>query len=328
MNLESKKTLIVKDRQMGLSYGKLALKYGLKRSSIQYIILNYGKQHKKRGPKEKINKSLRRNMKALLNESRIANAKCSSVDIIQELSLTVSKRTVCRTLKCLQFDYKKLPHKFMLTAGMRQKRVELARQFLQTGICWNSVIFSDEKFFTLHGTDSYYSWLQKNRSPRRIKQIVRSPGLMVWALILPNCLLSYEIMIGKQNSAKYIELIKSKAIPIIKLNLKESFLYQQDNAPIHVSKETLNFFKESKVKLLDWPSYSPDLNIVENIWSMLSSDIYGQGSIKNIRELRSRINDSVTLFNETRATEVLNLYNSMPSRLCSILENHGQRLKY
>ena len=58
---------------------------------------------------------------------------------------------------------------------------------------------------------------------------------------------------------------------------------------------------------------------------MLSSDIYSQGSIKNLKELGSLIYDSVLRFNETRAAEVLELYNSMPSRLCSVLDISGKK---
>jgi len=328
MNLEDKKFLIIQDRRMGSSYGNLAAKYEMKRSSVQYIIQNYGKRHKKVGPKDKITKSDKRKMLSLLSESRLSNAKCSSMDIVKELDLKVSSRTVSRNLKSLNFDYKNLPRKFMLTSRMRQKRVEIVRQFIEVGIRWNHVIFSDEKMFTLHGTDSFYCWMQKNQSPIRVKQITRAPGLMVWAMIMPNGLLSYEIMKGRQKSSNYVNLIKSKALPIIKLNAKQDFLFQQDNCPIHVSKESLQFFKEARVKLLDWPPYSPDLNIVENVWSMLSSDIYRQGTIKNLKELGSRIYESVSRFNETKSAEVLQLYNSMPSRLCSVLEKHGERINY
>ena len=85
----------------------------------------------------------------------------------------------------MQFNYKKLPNKFVLTCRMMDNCVACARKFFETGISWNKVIFSDEKLFTSHGTDSFYSWLQKKQSPQRVKQIVRSPGIMVWAMIMP-----------------------------------------------------------------------------------------------------------------------------------------------
>ena len=83
---------------------------------------------------------------------------------------------------------------------MWQKRVEIVRSFIKTEICWNNVIFSDEKLFTLHCMDSFYCWMQKNQSPSRVKKIYKSPSLMVWAMVMPNDFLYYEIMTGKQKS--------------------------------------------------------------------------------------------------------------------------------
>ena len=75
---------------------------------------------------------------------------------------------------------------------------------------------------------------------------------MVWAMIMPNDLLFYEIITDKQKSTNYIN-IKTKALPIIKVNIKDNFMFQQGNYPIHKSKKSLEFFKQSGVALLDWP---------------------------------------------------------------------------
>ena len=76
--------------------------------------------------------------------------------------------------------------------------------------------------------------------------------------------------------------------------------------------------------MLDLPPYSPDINIIEKVWAMLPS----HGTVRNLKELRSRIDDSVSNFNETKAQEAFKLYNSMPSRLCEILESHCKRIPY
>ena len=53
MNSDNKKILIIKDRKKGFSLGKLANKYAISQSTIQYMIRSYGKQHKKTWPKRK-----------------------------------------------------------------------------------------------------------------------------------------------------------------------------------------------------------------------------------------------------------------------------------
>lgn len=322
------KLSLIEDRKNGLSYGKISKKYKIPRSTIQYIVRESKTSSKKRGPKEKLDKNDKRKIKTLLDNNIGTGEKCSSSDIMKELKLEVSKSTVCRTLKCLQYNYKNLPNKFRLTYHMRQKRVQVAREFIISQIKWNTVIFSDEKLFTLHGSNSYYTWIKNNQSPERVRKVIRCSGLMVWAMIMPNGLLSYNIMKGKQNSATYVDILKSRALPIMKLNMDGKIIFQQDNCPIHISQFSRNFFQKSNLELLNWPPYSPDLNIIENIWAMISDDVYKSGIIKNLKELESKIKISIQRFNETRGKDVETLYKSIPSRLCSIIEGHGQRLKY
>ena len=39
-----------------------------------------------------------------------------------------------------------------------------------------------------------------------------------------------------------------------------------DNHPVHKSMDSLLFYKEHKLKVIDFPLYSPDLNPLERIW--------------------------------------------------------------
>ena len=39
-----------------------------------------------------------------------------------------------------------------------------------------------------------------------------------------------------------------------------------DNHPVHKNLNSLKFYKEKGIKVIDFPPYSPDLNPIENIW--------------------------------------------------------------
>ena len=47
------------------------------------------------------------------------------------------------------------------------------------------------------------------------------------------------------------------------------WVFQMDNDPKHTSKVVAKWLKENKVKVLEKPSQSPDLNPIGNIWAEL-----------------------------------------------------------
>ena len=104
-----------------------------------------------------------------------------------------------------------------------------------------------------------------------------------------------------------MKIIDTNALTIIKLNYKQDFIFLHDNCPINVSKKCNEFFEKAKIKVLQWPSYSPDLNIMENIWGNLPKDVYSKGPIKNLKTLEFYLKVTISNFNETQSMQVINL---------------------
>ena len=98
----------------------------------------------------------------------------------------------------------------------------------------------------------------------------------------------------------------------------------QDNAPSHAARSTVEYvarFGLKNEKLMTWPSSSPDLNPIENFWSLLKRKLYTGGKqYASKDELWDSILQSAQSIG---AEELENLTKSVDNRLVKVLSNNG-----
>ena len=58
-----------------------------------------------------------------------------------------------------------------------------------------------------------------------------------------------------------------------KLRFGRKWVFQMDNDPKHTSKVVAKWLKDNKVKVLESPSQSPDINPIENVWAELKKRV-------------------------------------------------------
>ncbi len=66
------------------------------------------------------------------------------------------------------------------------------------------------------------------------------------------------------NANMYYDILKQSMISSLQ-RLGHRAVFQQDNDPKHTSKTTTALLKKLRVKVMDWPSMSQDLNPIEHL---------------------------------------------------------------
>ena len=89
---------------------------------------------------------------------------------------------------------------------------------------------------------------------------------MVWGAICQDGWRSIVWTERSINSEYYCEIIQENLV--VKDDLNE-FVFQHDGARCHDSVYTNQFMEENSIELLPWVPYSPDLSIIENVWSFI-----------------------------------------------------------
>lgn len=282
---------------------------------------NYGKRPATKG-NTKLSKRQKNQFLALAStEEHTVN------EMIAILGLPIKKSHACKILNTSgHFKYTKRQKIPFLKPHHIEARMAWARKYMSWTTEWTNVVFSDEKKFNLDGPDGFqYYWHDLRKTPQFFKKRNFGGGsLMLWAGFSMQGRTHLIKCDGRMNSQKYINMLDTELINFTDEKMDGDFIFQQDNAAIHVSRQSRAWFEEMEIDLLDWPACSPDLNPIENLWGILARRVYGNGrQYGSVNELYVAV---CTAWREIPQTVIDNLINSMPKRVFEVIKRNGKHL--
>ncbi len=103
-----------------------------------------------------------------------------------------------------------------------------------------------------------------------------------------------------------------------------SWIVQHDNDPKHMAKATKEWLKKKQIKVLEWPSQSPDLNPIENLWRELKVRV-AKRQPRNLNDLERICKEE---WDKIPTEMCANLVANYKKRLTSVIANKGFATKY
>lgn len=252
-----------------------------------------------------------------------------------DLNISVCANTVRKALNekgLVPFVKPKKPH---LSPKNIKSRLAWAKEHAHwTMDDWRRVIWSDESKIDRFGSDGkIYGWKRASEQlqTKHVKQTVKHGGgnLKIWSCI------TFEgvglIVHIEQNLTK--EIYKF----ILEEDLKDSMewyqldpmevIFQHDNDPKHTAKLVTKWLGKQNFGVLDWPSQSPDLNPIENMWSLLKKRLYSEYNHppKGMVEHWERVWSTWYKISKEECQKVIS---TMPKRCMDVIKAKGLWINY
>lgn len=330
------RTLVIEHYLNGDSQREIAEKVMLSRETVRSMINKY-KNTKcignlfGRGRKRKTTATTDRLIQRKLKVDRRKSTGTVTAELETELGILLSQSTIRRRAHEAGLFGRVARKKPYVNKVNRGKRMKYAREMLAKPFgFWDTVIWSDESKYNLFGSDEKVMvWRSRGEEfdPKCTVPTVKYGGgsVMVWGCFTKAGVGKLYILDGTMDRFYYRRILEENLLPSIhQLGLGTNFMFMHDNDPKHTSALVNDWLRNNNIKVLEWPSSSPDLNPIEHLWDELERRMKKHHP-KNKAELGQCLLEE---WQKIELPVLAKLVDSVPNRLDECIKMKGYPTRY